>query len=266
MKVIDGRVRLRTPQLLKAWTTELHPAFREYIDLYGMKDRLTENPPTLTRVEMLEAGIGKAIVCGGCEEDNDSIMAMMPWVEDWVVPVGGMPIKTAQKSALESSRIIKAGMKAVSIAPFMTHHDVNHADVLPVYEMCQNARIPVIVHSSIHYWPDADMWHGSPEKFDKIARYFPNLTIIMSHGGNGFGPTVLAVAQRHKNIYLEFSALNPKYMAPEFLQAARTYLKDRCIFGSDYPLIPFSKAMNMWRNADMPEQFFGANMERALGI
>ena len=42
MDIIDARVRLRTPQLLKAWTTELKPFFKDYVDWYKMKSRLTE--------------------------------------------------------------------------------------------------------------------------------------------------------------------------------------------------------------------------------
>ena len=111
------------------------------------------------------------------------------------------------------------------------------------------------------------MWNGQPQHIDEIAVDFPELKIIVSHGGNGFGPPILAVAQRHPNVYLEFSALNPAYMAPEFLYAANTYLRDKCIFGTDYPLVDFNVAIGHWKKVlreDVQELFFRQNVLDAL--
>ena len=111
------------------------------------------------------------------------------------------------------------------------------------------------------------MWHGHPQFLDEVAVDFPELKLIISHGGNGFGPPVLAVAQRHPNVYLEFSALRPKHMAPEFIQAANTYLKKKCIFGTDYPLIEFKEQIELWKYAlreEVWESFFHQNILAAL--
>ena len=40
MKIIDARVRPRTQQILSAWTTELRPHYKSYIELYKMKPRM----------------------------------------------------------------------------------------------------------------------------------------------------------------------------------------------------------------------------------
>ena len=115
--------------------------------------------------------------------------------------------------------------------------------------------------------PSMPSWHGHPRYIDEIAVDFPELKIIVSHGGNGFGPPVLAVAQRHPNVYLEFSALRPKYIAPEFIQAANTYLKKKCIFGTDYPLIEFKEQIDLWKYALREENwefFFHKNITDAL--
>jgi predicted TIM-barrel fold metal-dependent hydrolase len=111
------------------------------------------------------------------------------------------------------------------------------------------------------------MWNGQPQSIDEVAVDFPELKLIVSHGGNGFGPPILAVAQRHPNVYLEFSALNPAYMAPEFLYATNTYLKNKCIFGSDYPLIDFNVAISYWKKVlreNVQALFFHQNILDAL--
>ena len=77
---------------------------------------------------------------------------------------------------------------------------------------------------------------------DEIAIDFPNLKLVISHAGNGFGVLGLAVAQKHPNIFLEFSALWPQYLPEATIQAVNSYLRDRCLFGTDYPLVEFDAA------------------------
>ena len=56
-------------------------------------------------------------------------------------------------------------------------------------------------------------------------------------------------------------------MAPEFIQAANSYLKRKCIFGTDYPLIEFDHQIDLWKSAikeDNWNLFFYQNMLDAL--
>lgn len=267
MQITDSRVRVRTEQLMKAWTTELNPVFEDYLDFYKMRGRVSVLPMDEQIEEARDAGITRMVVCGGNRADNDHILDLSRSYEE-VIPVGGVHLKDGIRAALaEIERVGEEGGAAINLGPFMMKLDVNDRRLFPVYAYCELIGIPIIVHSSIHYWRDASMWHGQPQYFDDVAVHFPGLKIIMSHGGNGFGPTVLAVAQRHPNVFLEFSALTPSYMAPEFLQAANTYLREKCMFGTDYPLVPFERGIEVWKEAlreDVWDLFFHHNVERAL--
>jgi len=265
---IDGRVRLRTDLLMKPWQADtLNPVFRQYIDLYKMHDRITVQDIGETLNEANAAGVSQVVVCGGNPAENDHIEELSE--DSAILPVPGVNLKFGIKAALDEINRVAGYAKAINFTPFMAKMDVNDKRCFPIYAECERLGLGAIVHGSLHYWTETSMWHGSPEKFDDIAINFPNLKLVMSHGGNGFGPLVLAVAQRHPNVWLEFSALNPKYMDPLFIQAANSYLKRRCIFGSDYPLIPFKKAVEIWEPVINPENrrlFFRENMEEALGI
>ena len=111
------------------------------------------------------------------------------------------------------------------------------------------------------------MWLGDPKYMDEIAMNFPELKIVISHAGNGFGVLGLAVAQKHPNIYLEFSALWPKYLPESTLLAVNTYLKNKCIFGTDYPLVEFSEGVHAWKDILRPkvrDLFFKKNAMQCL--
>lgn len=267
MKIIDGRVRLRTKTLMKAWTTNLNPVFKDYIDFYEMKPRLSLIPVKELLEKALKSGVEKMVVCGGNREENDHISELGKEYSQ-IIPVGGVSVKNGIRKALEEIKRLKdEGSVAINMGPFMAKLDVNDRLLYPLYAYCEFISIPIIVHTSIHFWREAYMWHGQPQYVDEVAVDFPELKFIMSHGGNGFGPSVLAVAQRHPNVYLEFSALRPKYMAPEFIQATNTYLKKKCIFGTDYPLIEFSEQIDLWKYAlreEVWELFFYQNILDAL--
>ncbi len=266
MKIIDGRARLRTEQLLKPWTTELKPFFKEYIGWYRMKDRLTPLPVEEQINSAKKAGIDQMIVCGSTSEDTDHIVELAKQFNE-IIPIAAINIDKGIHASLKEIKRCDNIVSAFHISPFIVKLYANDKMFYPIYGLCELLKKPIIVHGSLHFWRDSYMWYGHPQYLDEVAVDFPELKIIISHGGNGFGPPVLAVAQRHPNVYLEFSALRPKYMAPEFIQAANTYLKKKCIFGTDYPLIEFKEQIDLWKYALREENwdfFFHKNILDAL--
>ncbi len=66
LETIDFRVRLRTPQMLEPWDPDNPaPHFKQYIDFYKMRPRLT--PQTMEQfIQTMHAdGVSKGVVCCG---------------------------------------------------------------------------------------------------------------------------------------------------------------------------------------------------------
>ena len=267
MKIIDSRVRLRTEQCLKILKDDNKNCYSDYVHLYKMKSRLSPLPVK----ELIDIAAGnnieKMMAYGITAEDNEHILDISRKFKE-IIPVAGISIGKGIRYALRDiKKYCDEGAAAIFMSPFDLKYPLNDRLLYPLYGMCELIKKPVIVHGSIHYWRGAYMWHGQPRNIDEIAVDFPELKIIVSHGGNGFGPSMLAVAQRHPNVYLEFSALNPAFMAPEFLYAANTYLKNKCIFGTDYPLVDFNVAIGRWKKVlreNVQELFFRQNVLDAL--
>jgi len=88
----------------------------------------------------------------------------------------------------------------------------------------------------------------------------------MSHAGNGFGDLPLVIAHRHPKVYLEVSGLRPKHLPSSYITAMNKYLRHKFIFGSDYPLLPFT-IVEEWRRYVKEENhdiFFHQNAMNAL--
>jgi predicted TIM-barrel fold metal-dependent hydrolase len=270
MAVVDFRIRFRTEHMLGPWDPDdPAPHFSQYIDLYKMRPRLTplampEYVDTMTR-----GGVSRGVVCGGSIEDNDHLMEVRRSLDDdpFYYIAGVHPKYGVRRNLEELERCREAGFLGANISPYIWGVPANASVLYPLYAYCESHNLVAIVHGSLHYNRFQSMWLGDPKYMDEIAIDFPNLKLVISHAGNGFGVLALAVAQKHPNIFLEFSALWPQYLPEATLQAVNSYLKDRCLFGTDYPLVEFDAALKAWSDAVKPavrELFFAKNAERCL--
>jgi len=270
MDVVDFRVRLRTEHMLGPWNPDdPAPHFSQYIDLYKMRPRLT--PLTMQEyiANMTAGGVSRGVVCGGSIEDNDHLMEVRGSLDDdpFFYIAGVHPKYGVRRNLEELERCREAGFLGVNVSPWIWGIPANSSVLYPLYAYCEGHNLVAIVHGSLHYNRFQSMWLGDPKYMDEIAIDFPNLKLVVSHAGNGFGVLGLAVAQKHPNIFLEFSALWPQYLPEATLQAVNSYLKDRCLFGTDYPLVEFGAALEAWTGAVKPEVrelFFAKNAERCL--
>lgn len=270
MSIIDFRLRLRTPHMLKPWNPkDPAPHFARYIDLYKMEPRLTEMGVEEYVENMKAQGVDKGVVCGGSIEDNHHLIEVKntPMGDNFFYIAGVNPNYGINKNLEEIDRCRKEGFLGVNFSPYIWGIEANHKKLYPIYAYCEQHNLTAIVHGSLHYNRFQSMWLGDPKYMDEIAIDFPTLKLVISHAGNGFGVLGLAVAQKHPNIYLEFSALWPKYLPEATVAAVNSYLKDRCLFGTDYPLVEFKEGVAAWDAALKPnvrDLFFYKNAKKCL--
>lgn len=270
MDAIDFRVRLRTEHMLKPWNPDCPaPHFEQYIRLYRMEPRLTALPTASLIRDMADAGIGKGVLCGGSYADNNHLKDVMASEcgDSFFYVAGIEPSRGIRSNVTELSQCRDSGFVGANISPYIWGIPANDATLYPIYAFCEHNNMVAIVHGSLHYNRYQSMWLGQPQYMDEIAMHFPALKLVVSHAGNGFGVLALAVAQKHPNIFLEFSALWPDYLPEATLQAVNTYLRERCLFGTDYPLVEFAPAVAAWSSAVRPtvrDLFFRENALRCL--
>jgi predicted TIM-barrel fold metal-dependent hydrolase len=59
----------------------------------------------------------------------------------------------------------------------------------------------------------------------------------MAHPSFPWQEEALAVATHKANVFIDLSGWSPKYFPPILLHYVNTLLRDKVLFGSDYPLI-----------------------------
>ena len=112
--------------------------------------------------------------------------------------------------------------------------------------------------------------HAHPLALDRLAARFPDLTILAAHPGWPWIDEMTAVALHKGNVYWEMSGWAPKYFPPQLRTDIRGRLRDKVMFGSDHPSMPYERILREWDELGLPDEavhaVFHGNAERVLGL
>jgi predicted TIM-barrel fold metal-dependent hydrolase len=83
-------------------------------------------------------------------------------------------------------------------------------------------------------FPAARNKYGDPMDLDDVAVDFPDLTIVMAHGGRPLWmDTCMFLLRRHPNVYMDISGIPPKTLLRYFPRLAD--VAHKTMFGTDWP-------------------------------
>ncbi len=270
MEIIDFRIMLRTKESLREVVPEPAAHFAAYLDIFNMRQRLSFLSMEEHVEEMEKYGIARGVIFPSNEAGNAAIESICRAYPNNFM---GLARVDLSKSIMHCLDVLKrcyeeSGLCGLDLSPYITGIPADDARLYPLYALSAQMNKVVVISTSQHYNPGCTLEVADPNHLDRVAVHFPELKLVMSHAGHGFGLLPLATAQRHPNVYLEFSALKPQYVEPSMLAAVNSVLREKCLFGTDYPVLDFS-VVDQWKKAIRPEnhqRFFSGNAARLLGL
>jgi predicted TIM-barrel fold metal-dependent hydrolase len=148
---------------------------------------------------------------------------------------------------------------------------VDDAKFYPLYAMCCEFDIPVIMTAGLSpFMPKVVLDSTDPRHIDRVATDFPELKILLSHGGYPWVLEAIALVLRHSNIYMDFSTCESKLMGQNYIQAANEYITDKVVFASANPFVEVHKAVEKYQRLDLTEEcrrkLFYENGMKLLGL
>ncbi len=140
--------------------------------------------------------------------------------------------------------LARAGAVAFKVLPtiqLLEGRDVAKLEALA--ELLQERGLPLIIHTGC----DPGLWelpefceYGRPSRFERIARRFRDLTVVLAHTGaySALVPGIymheaLDMMRRYPNVYGDTAAVDPELVE----YAARKVGPEKLLFGSDYPVV-----------------------------
>ena len=105
---------------------------------------------------------------------------------------------------------------------------------------------------------------------EDVAIDFPDIQIVVAHPSWPWQDEALSLAMHKPNVWIDLSGWSPKYFPPQLVQYANTMLKDRILFGSDFPLIQPDRWIKEFTEAgfkpDVQPLILKENAKRLLGL
>jgi len=210
--------------------------------------------------------------------DNDYVAAMRDR-HDCIIQAWGAVEPAMGQVAIDEAKhaINDLGMLGFHFHPIMQHFSVDDTRYYPLMEEISAMGVPVMIDVGMTGMGagtpggmGAKTRNAHPSSIDNLAADFPNLTIIMAHPGYPWIDETTTVALHKGNVYWEMSGWGPKYLPDSIKRDMRTRLRDKMMFGSDYPSIPYERLHREWSEMGFSEEvlegFYSGNAERVLGL
>ena len=147
----------------------------------------------------------------------------------------------------------------------------------PIYEAIEEAGVPALFHtghsgigSGLPGGGGIRLKYSNPMYVDDVAVDFPELKIVLAHPSFPWQDEAISVALHKQQVYIDLSGWSPKYFPPQLVRYANTQLRDRVLFGSDFPLITPDRWLKDFEQAEFKDEvrplILKENAARLLGL
>ena len=152
---------------------------------------------------------------------------------------GGVHARYTRDPAGDVDRLIDQGIRLLKIHPphqcFAANAYTDGLDALgKIYRRCEERGLPVMVHTGTSIFPGARSKYGNPMELDDVAIDFPDLPLVMAHGGRPlYMEEAFFILRRHRRVRLDVSGIPPSKLLEYFPRL--TEIVDRVLWGTDWP-------------------------------
>jgi len=280
--VIDFRLRPPYKSFLKLaiWNTQASLANPSRYGVDPAPSVMQESMDLLFK-EMDEAGVTRGVVLGRqCPAPygfipNDEVAELVQKYPDRFVGFGSVGSMTSVREMVQEAErcIADLKLKGIQIEPGWQSPPLHCDDGIwyPVYAKCAELGVPVTITTSIYAGPDIS--YAVPDHIQRVARDFPNLTIIVPHGAWPWANQMVAVSFALKNVWLSPDFYGHIANMPgkeDYAHAADYFLTDRLLYGSAYPARPLKESIAEFRalnlSKDAEEKALWKNAANLLGL
>lgn len=180
------------------------------------------------------------VVMGFTEEVNDWVAEYTKDFRDRLLPFGSLEPNTVRAPAAAMGRlIVDLRMAGLKLHPphqlfFPNQYRDGLGSLEVIYRMAEQARLPVMIHTGTSVFPGARNKYADPIHVDDVAVDFPELPLIIAHGGRPLWmDTAMFLIRRHRNVYMDISSIPPQHLLQYFPRLED--VAEKVLWGSDWP-------------------------------
>jgi predicted TIM-barrel fold metal-dependent hydrolase len=151
---------------------------------------------------------------------------------------GAAGVKTARRLVTEH------GVRGFKFHPNIQAFFPNDRLAYPLYEVIAEHGLVALFHTGQtgvgagqRGGGGVRLKYSNPMHVDDVAVDFPDMKVILAHPSFPWQDEALSVATHKPQVYIDLSGWSPKYFPPQLVQYANSLLRDKVLFGSDFPVI-----------------------------
>jgi predicted TIM-barrel fold metal-dependent hydrolase len=175
---------------------------------------------------------------------NDEVLDVAAANDDVLIPFVSIDPHRGKRAVSEARRLIAAGARGFKFHPNLQGFFPNDRMAYPLYEVIAEAALPAVFHTG-HSGIGSGMPGGggirlkysNPMDVDDVAVDFPQMPIILAHPSFPWQEEAISVAMHKSQVYIDLSGWSPKLFPEILVRYINTALREKVLFGSDYPVI-----------------------------
>jgi predicted TIM-barrel fold metal-dependent hydrolase len=176
---------------------------------------------------------------------NEEIAELAHKHADVAIPFASINPHRGREGVAAAQRLIRDyKVKGFKFHPSEQDFFPNDRMAYPLYEAIAEAKLPALFHTGqtgvgagTPGGGGIRLKYSNPLLLDDVAADFPDMPIVLAHPSFPWQEEALSVATHKPQVYIDLSGWSPKYFPPILVQYANTLLKDKILFGSDYPVM-----------------------------
>ncbi len=218
----------------KYFRSSRRPTMQETIDFYREK-----------QIGFVNFTVDAEAQMGRRRIPNEEIAEAALANPDIMIAFGSIDPHKGRFGAREARKLVEQyGVKGFKFHPTVQGFEPADKMAWPIYEVINEHKLPAVFHSG-HSGIGSGMRCGgglrlqssNPMLLEDVAIAFPDMQIVIAHPSWPWQDEAISLAMHKPNIWIDLSGWSPKYFPPQLVQYANTLLRDRILFGSDFPLI-----------------------------
>ena len=276
MKIIDFRFRPNTAATIDGIKNSA--MFKGLCEVINFSERKAQNLDAIVQ-DLDRLGVEFAVITGRDCETTYGSPANNPSLEEFTKAYPkkffgffGLDPHKGMKGIYALEKAVKEnGMRGAAVDPYLAKIYPNDAKYYPIYSKCCELNIPIVFTTGpATLVPGAVMDHVAPRYIDFVARDFPELKIVISHGGYPWVNEAIFVAQRNANVYIDLSEYELYPQAEAYVQAMNSIITDKVLFASAHPFVELKDAIEVYNKLPLtPEarqKVMYDNAKKVLGL
>ncbi|ANZ21168.1 putative TIM-barrel fold metal-dependent hydrolase [Streptomyces noursei ATCC 11455] len=260
---------------------ELHDASSAYFKVRGARKPTLRETAAYYRERRMAAVIftvDAEHATGTAPVPNEEIAEAAAAHPDVLIPFASVDPFRGRAGVRQARRLVEEyGVRGFKFHPSIQGFFPNDRLAYGLYEVIEETGTIALFHTGqtgigagVPGGGGIRLKYSNPLHVDDVAVDFPHLKVILAHPSFPWQDEALAVATHKPGVHIDLSGWSPKYFPPQLVRYANSLLKDKVLFGSDFPVLTPDRWLTDF--ADLPikdavrPKILKTNAARLLGL